>query len=140
MAKARRSYKKLVDDTVKQLDEVVRKRTIALAAEIVTELIKATPVDTGFARSNWKASVGSAAPSTVGSRERVSHGAPYRSIARLRAWRPKAGRIFIENHTPYIGPLNRGHSPQAAPGFIEATIERVGALFGVRLGGRRSSR
>ncbi len=41
------------------------------------------------------------------------------------AWTVDAASLTIENHTEYAEALARGHSPQAADGWIEAELDNV---------------
>lgn len=92
-------------------------------------LIKATPVDTGRARSNWQGSVNSIptgilyypaplAPSSAsdGTAEGIQ------SIENAAAAYTGRGYIAIANNVPYIGMLNDGSSSQAPAGFVEQAV------------------
>lgn len=102
-------------------------------------LARETPVDVGTARSNWRISIGR----PLRGRIRAYHPYPSRhrkpygpggskseranlsavlnqGIGRLANY--TKGSIYISNTVPYIGPLDRGHSPQANPGFVARAI------------------
>lgn len=112
--------------------QVVRK----LALDITAELKKApsqggTPVDTGWARGNWLASVASPITEPLGTREAVPTSNP--GLAQVLAYRTtRSGPVYISNNVPYIGRLNAGSSKQAPPGFVQAAISRaVSSLRGL---------
>ncbi len=89
-------------------------RRVALAVD--ANLIFATPVDTGRARSNWQVQIGEAA---VGIAEPMS---VQESLNRARvviAAYKGGSVIHITNNLPYIGRLNDGHSAQAPANFVE---------------------
>lgn len=97
----------------------VARQKRAAASETLRALIETTPVDTGRAKGNWL--VGINAPPT--SYLAAGQGNPAAGFSVIQA----AGRsdvIYLVNNAPYIGALNRGRSPQAQAGFIEAAVER----------------
>ncbi len=87
------------------------------------ELVRATPVDTGFARANWRPSLN--APASVPISQLDPSGAA--TIAKIatvsKRWKP-GDVLFITNNAPYIAALNAGSSPQANAGFVEEATER----------------
>lgn len=102
------------------VDKLVR--TVALAVD--TTVVMATPVDTGRARSNWIAELGSPSTSTI---EPLADGAAAtaRSIEAARAVIDtyKGGTdIHLTNNLSYIGALNDGTSAQAPAGFVQTAI------------------
>lgn len=109
------------------------------ALDVQYELARATPVDVATARSNWRISVGRpltsriAAYSPYPSRHRKPYGSGgskaeranlmgvvNQGRARLATY--TKGSIYVSNALPYIGRLNRGHSPQASAGFVPRAI------------------
>lgn len=101
------------------VNAIVRETTTTLFARIVTE----TPVDTGAAKGNWRASVG--APEN-GTTDRLDPGGAM-AMAEIEAKTPQeAGHeVFISNSLPYIESLERGHSQQAPAGFVRANMDRA---------------
>ncbi len=107
-----------------------------MAKEVGERLVIATPVDTGFARANWRPSIN--APAEVPVSQLDATGAA--TIAKITTVgrRARAGdTIFITNNAPYIGALNAGSSPQAEAKFVEKAIKdgRAAALAGAQLRG-----
>lgn len=107
-------------------ETVIRK----ISLDVTANLIKTTPVDTGWARANWVPAVGKRFQGTVGSREdaqagRVSAGAQATGQARVAGYRLTDGRVFVSNNVPYILRLNDGSSTQAPAGFIQAAINKA---------------
>lgn len=105
-------------------DKVVRQ--LALAAD--RALVQATPVDTGRARANWQASLGSPAVGVVGSpapRGTRAFPDPSGANAAVIAGYKGGDSIFLTNNLPYIEALNNGHSKQAPENFVETAIARV---------------
>lgn len=103
-----------------------------MALDIVANLSRApseggTPVDTGWARANWLASVGQSVKKPSGSPETVSvaEADQQAGLGQVLAFRLGAGSVFISNNVPYILRLNDGHSQQAAPGFVQRAIQEA---------------
>ena len=101
-----------------------------MALDVVANLRKpgsqgGTPVDTGWARANWIAQIGSPVTKAVGSQENVAaaEGATQAGLGSLLAYKLRAGSVFITNNVPYILKLNdEGSSSQAPKGFVQAAI------------------
>lgn len=107
-------------------------------------LARNTPVDVGTARSNWRISVGRPHVGRVkayfpylsrhrkpfGSGGSITEGANLAGVIRQgqsRLAKYTRGPIYITNNLPYIGPLDRGHSPQSssivARAMLAATVK-----------------
>lgn len=125
--------------------QIAAKKNVEFAQELYNELVAATPVDTGFCRSEWRATV--ARPST----REFSYREPDKVILRqlgpfnfreqqiyfptpfpLYKWKNYSNRwhnMYFTNNTDYIGELNEGKSKQAEPHFIENTVNDVISRF-----------
>ncbi len=91
--------------------------------EVGKALVPATPVDTGFARGNWRPTLNVPASRPVTFLDPTGAA----TIARIKAVSQsfRLGDIlFIVNNAPYIGLLNAGRSPQASAGFVAASVEK----------------
>ncbi len=102
----------------------------------------ATPVDTGFARASWTPSVGplgeglgESPKSEDDARQAAAKLRPTnqaKAEALAKTYQVEAGRVFLTNPVPYIGPLNTGSSSQAPKKFVERAImtavQSLGAL------------
>lgn len=105
-------------------------------------LSSATPVATGFARSAWIPSLGSAdtAPLARPKSEKAARAeartkrafgaAQAKQIA--ASYKVAQGRVFISNNVGYVEYLNRGSSAQAPAMFVEKAIETAVKSFGGR--------
>lgn len=80
-----------------------------------------TPVDTGFARANWRPSLNIAAPTPVSFLDPTGSATIARIETVAKRWRI-GDTAFLTNRAPYIGKLNQGSSPQAPAGFVEAAV------------------
>lgn len=115
----------LADRVAKNAPALVRK--VALAAD--QAVVLSTPVDTGRARSNWIAQIGSA-PSTViesyapGQAGASAQGALDQAAAVISGY-TSGQEIHITNNLPYIQRLNDGFSPQAPAGFVEKAVQNA---------------
>lgn len=104
-------------------------RKVALAVDAT--LVSSTPVDTGRARSNWQANIGSPASGTL--EPMPAQAAVTLATATIATY--KSGEtIHLTNNLPYIGALNNGHSAQAPAGFVEtAVLDGIAQVKGARL-------
>ena len=111
-----------LDRLGRRLSGNVEKLMGRVIRDIAKELIPDTPVDTGFARANWRPSINAPAVSPITRTDPVGN-ATIRSISGLsRLW--KVGDVFyIANNIDYIGNLNAGSSPQAPAGFVRMAID-----------------
>lgn len=87
------------------------------------EIVPATPVDTGFARGNWRPSLNAPSPIPVSILDPTGAATVGRITSVARQFRV-GNRMFLVNRAPYIVKLNQGSSPQAPAGFVEEAIER----------------
>lgn len=113
-----------------EVNKFVRK--VAFIAD--QNVVFATPVDTGRARSNWLVSVNSPVNETIqpykaGSALGVGEVANA-SAATDQALAALAGRrndqdIYIQNNLVYISRLNEGHSQQAPANFVQMAVKNA---------------
>lgn len=122
----------------------------AVALSVDSELVDATPVDTGRARSNWILTTGSPSSEYKDPFNTNIHSANWKSgkfrkterglrlagrttnadAAKIQARAAlsnfnsvhKEDTIYIVNNTPYIEKLNNGSSKQAPTNFVERAI------------------
>lgn len=118
----------------RQVEEGATRTQRQTALVALRELVFATPVDSGRARSNWI--VSPRVPSRE-TREPYSPGSGLGSGETQNAGEAmQQGRLAVETHTPgddiyisnnlpYIRPLNDGSSAQAPAGFIERAVQRA---------------
>lgn len=113
-----------------------------LTVEITADLIKTTPVDTGWARSNWIPSFGESFTGTDGTRESVVTSRQQSGLTDvLTNYAISKGNIYISNNVPYILLLNDGSSRQAPAGFVQQSIARaISQVFSRRSGFRSTDR
>lgn len=105
------------DALQRKLDALIERATKALILEIVRELKRATPVDTGHARANWIPSVGS--ENTAEAQDASLQAA---GQAAVLSYKLGQGLLFITNVVPYIRRLNDGWSGQAPALFVESAV------------------
>ena len=108
-------------------------------AALVT-LVRDTPIDTGRAKSNWQAGVGSptgGAPGGVleeayvpgrrGSTRTANESAAIAAGRAALAGNKDGDSCYVVNNLSYIDELNAGSSRQAPAGFIERAISAARA-------------
>jgi hypothetical protein len=116
-ASKRGDLQKLADKMSLNLDTVVRKSLLELTGDI----IKRTPVDTGRARGNWQATVGSPATGVLDAADKSGD----KTTGKAQDAISKAtGNIYyLTNNLPYIQALEYGHSKEQAPhGFVRLAV------------------
>lgn len=133
LKKLEKDAKKLATEFRKQASILAVKKAIAMA----DALAAATPVDTSKALSNWQVSAGfpktrqleayvaGAAGSTQEASVKMTQQAARRSLANKKVGQ----EIYITNNTKYIEELNKGHSQQQPPGWIEYTAQFASSDF-----------
>lgn len=99
---------------------VIRK----LAIDIFTDLLRASPVDTGRFRANWVLSVGSPSRRILWAMSDVGQQMQTQINLAVKRAEQASGRevIFITNNLPYATPLNEGWSKQAPAGFVQMAV------------------
>ncbi len=127
-----------------EIEDNISRMQVKIAMGIHRDVILATPVDTGRARSNWQMSIGApnfneispyAEGSHLGVGERANaQAAITQGHAALARPPGLAESIYITNNVDYINLLNETtHSMQAPPGFVDIAV-LTGLIAG--LGGR----
>ena len=104
------AYNKKVLD---RLEKTVR----AVALVVDAELVAATPVDTGRARSNWNPSLN--VPDTT-----IQEPNQKKVIDPIVSAYKITDTILISNNLPYINRLNEGYSKQAPAGFVDLALQK----------------
>lgn len=109
---------------IPEVGHAIRRITQAFCREVVEAVISDTPVDTGKARANWLASLGSPRSST---RETLGQ-SPAPAIGEAKAvisFYKNGDTFYLTNNVDYIEDLNRGKSKQqATPGYVERAVLR----------------
>lgn len=126
------------EKTGASMDETGR----AIALELFSSVVKSTPVDTGRARGNWQASIGSAIE-TQSFRDEAG------AIAQINSQVAQFGMgsvIFLSNNLPYAAVLEfglygtgsgatskttrDGYSVQAPYGMVRVNVKRIKGRIG----------
>ena len=115
-----------------QVRDGVHKVLRNAAFKVDQAVVTATPVDTGRARSNWIASIGSPAGGTRGPfspGSKLGRGENNNAQAAITAAKAIIDSrrfnqsVFITNNVHYIGDLNNGSSKQAPKNFVRRGIQ-----------------
>lgn len=104
---------------------------VAVCAQISTEVIKRTPVDTGRARANWIPSIGTPSDNVTDNTDTSGILATNKA---LNVSKVASGKMFwLVNNLPYIQKLEYGWSNQAPHGMVRLTMQQVkNSLKGIR--------
>ena len=122
LAKLARDLHILASELPEKANEVVR----VFAIEALNNLILATPVDTGRARSNWFVNANNPDSSVSQNTDFNSNmSTQVGKLSKLQGFES----VWISNNLPYIGVLNDGHSQQAPVGFVEKAVEAAGSAI-----------
>lgn len=113
------------DAVVASIEALVATAAKALVLEIVANLVRATPVRTGWARANWIPSISEPAVEAVGSPSSVSNDGQQEGIQQVLRFKLADATLWIANNVPYISMLNNGSSTQAPAGFVERAIDEA---------------
>jgi hypothetical protein len=126
--------KKIIQDRVRAQKESVL-LVNGVAKEVLAELVRSTPVDTGRARSNWLVSVGSPRQEVIlphapgrylGIAETANASTAIALGSVIIDGRRKSVPIYITNSVDYLTKLDtKGTSKQAPIGFIQSAILRA---------------
>lgn len=113
-----------------EVNKFVRK--VAFIAD--QNVVLATPVDTGRARSNWIVSVSSPVNESIqpykpglglGVGEVANASAATDQALAALAGRRNGQDIYIQNNLVYIERLNQGHSQQAPANFVQTAVKNA---------------
>lgn len=122
--------RKAVDDYDRQISLFVRK----VAFDALSGCVKLTPVDTGYARGNWRVVLGPANGTSIPrgevSRRSKSGAPPAAEMAKIRGFKVgKDQAVYIFNNTAYIGFLDRGSSAQNRTGIVGPVMVAIKAAL-----------
>ena len=92
-----------------------------IALKVFRRVILRTPVDTGRARANWQATVGSPVQGPIDSVDPTGAGSVSTILPAIGAVQGDEP-IFLTNNLPYIERLETGWSQQAPAGMVAITV------------------
>lgn len=99
-----------------QMDRKVREVCFEMSARIIQK----TPVDTGRARANWIASIGSPSTAVTDSMDKIGSATLANAMSVAKG---AVGKVFwLSNNLPYIEKLEYGSSKQAPQGMVRVTM------------------
>lgn len=112
------------------LDEFTEDLITQLTLQVTRELVADTPVDTGWARSNWIPSIGSPVTSPSGSKESrdrviIDTSSQQEGLSRVTTSYHLPSLVFVSNNVPYISKLNNGSSRLAPSGYVQTAISKA---------------
>lgn len=114
-----------------QLGKFTDEQKRRLSLNVLDEVVRATPVRSGWAQANWFVSIGPRIGVPVGAKGAAGVPAAEAfqrlSINNLFLTNIRRRRLNLENNVPYINRLNAGSSAQAPAGFVQQAI-RIGIL------------
>jgi hypothetical protein len=111
------------DELIAQLAQEVGKHRSEVTIAIHDRLLDANPVDTGWSRANWIASVGEPDLTPKASKGDPATTRIGEGIAEIMQHTDPTEDQHISNQVPYIGVLDDGHSPQAEAGWVERAAD-----------------
>lgn len=102
--------------------------TRKVALEVFRGVIMMTPVDTGRARANWQASIGSPERGPIDETDKGGGTTVSKAVDVVKQWDFEHGPTCLTNNLPYIERLEDGWSGQAPAGMVAVTIARFDGL------------
>lgn len=100
-----------------------------IASKLFENIIRRTPVDTGWARANWYPSLNEKIDPPKEPAPKGAQNLPPSDPAPVVA-RGRAGDAFwLQNGVPYIKNLENGSSQQAAEGMVKLSIAEAETFF-----------
>lgn len=114
--------------TRRDTEEMVRK----IAERLFENIVRRTPVDTGWARANWVPSINEIDARSPGERPPDGETVPEPNPGAIAAvvQQGKIGDVFwLTNAVPYIRALEYGHSKQAPAGMVRVSIAEVQTFY-----------
>jgi len=115
-----------VDEVIVDLEAFAEKAVKKIVVNSTANLKQSTPVDTGFARSNWVPQIGSKFNGLSGARDSISSGNQDAGLLSvLTGYKLNKGKVYITNNTDYIAALDAGHSKQEPAGFVLRSINKA---------------
>lgn len=115
-------FSKRMKQIARRIEVNVDKGVVKLGSLIQQTVITATPVDTGRARGNWFASLGSPRLAADENSKDLTGAGRISSNDAIINSRGADQSIYITNNLPYIKRLNEGSSQQAPAGFVEKAV------------------
>ncbi len=113
-----------LNQVIDGLDDLISKAVKQLVVNSTKNLKESTPIDTGFARSNWVPQIGAPYGGVAGSISAVSDSAQTSGLLSVLT-SYKDGKVYISNNTSYISKLDGGSSKQAPKGFVFRSLNKA---------------
>lgn len=97
-----------------------------VAMDVLSAVVMATPVDTGRARGNWQASVGTKVDTEVERADKGGQATATTGAIKIGQMQVPYGQtIWITNNVPYIERLEDGHSSDKPDGILVPALNHV---------------
>jgi len=108
----------------KLIQKKVQQKTAAVARDVLTGVVSATPEDTSHAIGNWQVGLGSAPTGEIGGTDPGGTSAIASGIATIAGSKfPQP--IHIANNVDYLAQLVAGSSDQAPADFVNNEVQKV---------------
>lgn len=116
-AEFKKRFAALLQKVGDKADTVVRKT----AFDILSSVVRRSPVDTGRFRGNWMTALQSIDTSTSGGEDRSGGSSLSRGLSVLGQFKP-GQTIYLTNSLPYARRLEYGWSGQAPQGMVRLSV------------------
>jgi hypothetical protein len=117
------------DSLRKRAQETVRAAAIAeqkqVARALWEKILSRTPVASGHAVANWRASLNEPDGTVTSSTDTTLRWGDLEAVLTQLDSAPLGSVVYISNGVHYIGILEHGHSTQSPEGFFQLAIEEV---------------
>lgn len=119
------SNRRRASNVIGQLTAYTNRSVQRVVLDVTSNLVEDTPVDTGWASSNWVPNVRVPFRARAGAPTNISRTEQQTGIANIAIrYEISQGTVYISNNVPYIIPLNDGSSMQAPSAFVQRAIRR----------------
>ena len=112
-----------------RLTKGFRARRNFLVAELLSMIVRGTPVKDGYARGGWYVTLGAPSGSAQRPPDKDGGNTILAGIMALRGASPFKD-VFISNNVPYIEDLENGSSGQAPEGMVRVSLSAFKSMYG----------
>jgi hypothetical protein len=118
------TFVRRIRQRAKNIEGNVGRAVIETAIAANQAVVSATPVDTGRARANWQASIGTPIQEATDDTDQSGASTVAANNAVISRRQPDQ-TVFISNNVDYIETLNQGSSAQAPANFVELAVQQA---------------
>lgn len=109
-----------------RMGDALRQKQKQTARELLQKILQGHPTDTGYSKSNWRASLHTPDFTTIDTiMSEADQMAALEHVLSKLDEAPPNSTLYLCNGVSYVSILENGHSSKAPEGFIALAIESV---------------